>query len=92
MQEPLDATKYSYAVSVFIDRRLTVADPTPNPNNSSKINLDMEGAQTFNIFIFNPLHVPPGFPMDDTVSTFVFSKPLPPKLLQVIDDEVTYPC
>ena len=29
--------------------------------------------------------------MDDSVSTSVFSKPLPPKLVQVVDDEVNCP-
>jgi len=74
MMEPLDATKYTYDVSVALDRVLGEALPSPNSTytNSTNLNLDMKG-----------------FQMDDTVSTFAFSKPLPPKLVQVVDEEVS---
>ena len=44
MTEPEDATKYTFDVSVFIDRRLDTAGASGNPSNSTKLNLDMEGA------------------------------------------------
>ena len=42
--EPEDATRYTFDVSVFIDRKLDTAGGTGNPSNSTKLNLDMEGA------------------------------------------------
>jgi len=72
LMEPQDATKYTFDVSVFIDRRLDTAGASGDPSNSTKLNLDMKG-----------------FPLDDTVSTSVFSKPLAPKLIQVNPDEVS---
>ena len=41
--EPEDATRYTFDVSVFIDKKLDTAGGTGNPNNSTKLNLDMEG-------------------------------------------------
>jgi len=73
MMEPMDATKYTFTVSVLIDRQLEMAGPSDHIiSNSTKLNLDMEG-----------------FQLDDKVLTSVFSKPLPPKLKQINFDEVT---
>eukprot|EP00091_Calanus_sinicus_P018104 TRINITY_DN4023_c0_g1_i6.p1 TRINITY_DN4023_c0_g1~~TRINITY_DN4023_c0_g1_i6.p1 ORF type:complete len:187 (-),score=37.26 TRINITY_DN4023_c0_g1_i6:779-1339(-) len=62
MMEPLDATEYTYDVSVVLDRRLEEAYPSctwhqlnSTCTNSTNINLEMEG-----------------FQMDDTVTTSVF--------------------
>ena len=41
--EPQDATKYTFDVSVFIDRRLDTAGASGDPSNSTKLNLDMKG-------------------------------------------------
>ena len=45
MMEPLDATKYTYDVSVALDRVLGEALPSPNSTytNLTKLNLDMKG-------------------------------------------------
>jgi len=72
LMEPLDATKYMFDVSVVIDRKLLEAPPCDLCDFNST-QLSLDTE---------------GFDKNDVVSTSVFSKPLPPKLIQVVDAEV----
>jgi len=64
MVEPLDATKYTFDVSVYVDRDLITVSPCDDCEyNSTTISTELED-----------------FNKDDVVSISVFSKPLPPTL------------
>merc|ERR1719495_2158801 len=74
LHEPLDATKYKFSVNVVIEKTLGVVNPDDPSLPSNSSKLNLETEV---------------FDRDNIISAYVISKPLPPKLDQVEDSEVS---